>query len=834
MTPIPILGQQVYQADPELLRPPYRARFEQEMQTQLDEDVVQLKNLIFDDSDVDIGLDILRRWAGYGHVRTSSGRTYFDVFLGRLRSDYWYRDYLVTTGAHHTYFDSLFDWAGSRAGEVSTLVAQHSREFGAYRPAWALVESAIKPQSPDNSSPVSSTPGKGPAINQELVTRSADLILDMLSGRTSKKDSKVIADTITGLPGPEQAAVLNDIMGRYDETKWFGLVGKYGEANKSGMLYWFFEDMTGDDKERVQKSLVDNHVLKPEVADTLVRGRGLISRTLPFTTGKISEMAEERVEYWADKANEGSKMAYLWGTLDSLFLPQNLDTTVETILMARVLPKGLGAISEASPLTGKILAAIGTGIAVHDVSTGLLQLILDKDLKTGQSLDTGQKIANALNLGANLIFLGAGIAGGRKSAGGTLDAVPVEDPKLLAAGEAAAGEATHGVGKALPTGGGLPALYAPGGVIAPSVGSSQVEWRVTGVNEQTGEITAVARSGNDYAIARINGATLDGELIHPGTGRVIPIRGGVPVEPQAAITEGAPASDVTPGNPGADIPSIGSGEPQPTQQQIAHDTASPKASDQPVAQKAGAPKSDQQPDLTSDEPSPKTQEENPKDPAPPDAKTVDGLQQQRIENQKRIDALDRRIAEHRAQKQKYYDRATQIEKDRSSPDFRELAAKAKRQAQNQERLATEKEAEINRLEAENRSIENKINPQPKPSPSVGPGPGQPRGGAHNDIPTAGGERNHIPPDSVSPLSTGKGPAIWMETADHRSTKSWGSSSSAKAWRSRQALLIKQGRFRDAAELDIQDIQEQFGDKYAKGIQEMRAYIDSLNPIDLRP
>lgn len=74
----------------------------------------------------------------------------------------------------------------------------------------------------------------------------------------------------------------------------------------------------------------------------------------------------------------------------------------------------------------------------------------------------------------------------------------------------------------------------------------------------------------------------------------------------------------------------------------------------------------------------------------------------------------------------------------------------------------------------------------------------------------------------------------MERVDHKKTKSWGSSRKAKAWRWRQKLLIKQGKFREAVDLDVQDIRSQFGDKYEKGIKEMLDYIDTLDPRDLRP
>ncbi len=45
------------------------------------------------------------------------------------------------------------------------------------------------------------------------------------------------------------------------------------------------------------------------------------------------------------------------------------------------------------------------------------------------------------------------------------------------------------------------------------------------------------------------------------------------------------------------------------------------------------------------------------------------------------------------------------------------------------------------------------------------------GGRYKDIAANGGEVHHMPAKSVSPLSYGDGPAIWMETADHYKTAS---------------------------------------------------------------
>ena len=71
----------------------------------------------------------------------------------------------------------------------------------------------------------------------------------------------------------------------------------------------------------------------------------------------------------------------------------------------------------------------------------------------------------------------------------------------------------------------------------------------------------------------------------------------------------------------------------------------------------------------------------------------------------------------------------------------------------------------------------------------------------------------MPADAASPLSKGKGPAISMKIADHKKTASWGSSAEAKAYREKQAQLIKDGKFDEAQKMDIQDVRSKFGKKY---------------------
>lgn len=98
-----------------------------------------------------------------------------------------------------------------------------------------------------------------------------------------------------------------------------------------------------------------------------------------------------------------------------------------------------------------------------------------------------------------------------------------------------------------------------------------------------------------------------------------------------------------------------------------------------------------------------------------------------------------------------------------------------------------------------------------------------RGGPHGELNAprgSGVERNHMPANSVSPLSTARGPAIQMDTLDHYQTASWGSGAAAKAYRARQKALVDAGDWAGAIKMDIDDIQSKFGSKYDDAIHEM--------------
>jgi Domain of unknown function (DUF4150) len=103
------------------------------------------------------------------------------------------------------------------------------------------------------------------------------------------------------------------------------------------------------------------------------------------------------------------------------------------------------------------------------------------------------------------------------------------------------------------------------------------------------------------------------------------------------------------------------------------------------------------------------------------------------------------------------------------------------------------------------------------------------GGSYTKVRAAntGGEVHHTPANSISPLSTGKGPSVWMSIADHRKTASWGRSAAAKRYRAQQKSLIKNGKQREALAKDIKDIRKKFGNKYDNCIKMMLAYFKTV-------
>lgn len=89
------------------------------------------------------------------------------------------------------------------------------------------------------------------------------------------------------------------------------------------------------------------------------------------------------------------------------------------------------------------------------------------------------------------------------------------------------------------------------------------------------------------------------------------------------------------------------------------------------------------------------------------------------------------------------------------------------------------------------------------------------------------EVHHMPANSVSPLSRGKGPCVIMEKEDHAKTASYGGGVEADEYRLKQQKLIENGNFIGAEILDILDLFENFGSKYAKAILEKLEYDKQL-------
>lgn len=110
-------------------------------------------------------------------------------------------------------------------------------------------------------------------------------------------------------------------------------------------------------------------------------------------------------------------------------------------------------------------------------------------------------------------------------------------------------------------------------------------------------------------------------------------------------------------------------------------------------------------------------------------------------------------------------------------------------------------------------------------------PHEKKGGSYRDVKrTSDGsthEVHHMPANSTTKLELEDGPAIKMEKADHHKTASYGSSKEAREYRDIQKGLIEEGKFREALQMDIDDIHDKFGDKYDDAIAEMMEYVDKL-------
>ena len=99
------------------------------------------------------------------------------------------------------------------------------------------------------------------------------------------------------------------------------------------------------------------------------------------------------------------------------------------------------------------------------------------------------------------------------------------------------------------------------------------------------------------------------------------------------------------------------------------------------------------------------------------------------------------------------------------------------------------------------------------------------GGPHRDVKWLAGYES--PSKAASTLSESEGPAIALRKEDHALTASHGSGLQAKLYRQRQANLIARGRFRDAQQMDIDNIRSLFENRYDDAIQQMLTYTRRL-------
>ncbi|WP_413212827.1 hypothetical protein [Paraburkholderia kururiensis] len=125
----------------------------------------------------------------------------------------------------------------------------------------------------------------------------------------------------------------------------------------------------------------------------------------------------------------------------------------------------------------------------------------------------------------------------------------------------------------------------------------------------------------------------------------------------------------------------------------------------------------------------------------------------------------------------------------------------------------------------------------------GSGKGPYRGGAHSKTSKPvndGKDSHHMPADDASPLPKKDGPAIQMDPVDHHKTSSNGrNGTEGEEYREMIANLLKDGKWREAMAIEIQDIREiakAIGNsrKYNEAMLEMLEYFKCLERNNLLP
>lgn len=391
-----------YEIRPELLTSAYRRRFHDLMHERLETDLRRVKNILFetriDAADEAKLIGHVRWWAERRDLVTEQGRTYFDAFLGRLKRDTWHRELGPLSWGSTSYLDTLYDEVEERAGELNSLIAKHSVEFGGYRPPRLQFEESGLPKTDE--------PSLG--VNKDFVKQTANIVLDRLVGYTSDDDSKIITDALSGLPPREQAAVIKNIMSRYDESDWTGVFGRHGEAWEGGMLYHLFEDLEESDRKALAKSLKETRVLDEVFVDGLVAGRGWVASVLPYTTRK----GQEAATYWADVTVESSGAksvgAGAMGGLASLWLPETAGQTVMALGGLQAFPQAMTSIGRIHPLVEGTIAVGSVGYGSFNTTIAIQEIVTDKNVWTGKSLESGERLARVLSLAGDAILTTTG------------------------------------------------------------------------------------------------------------------------------------------------------------------------------------------------------------------------------------------------------------------------------------------------------------------------------------------------------------------------------------------------------------------------------------------
>ena len=123
----------------------------------------------------------------------------------------------------------------------------------------------------------------------------------------------------------------------------------------------------------------------------------------------------------------------------------------------------------------------------------------------------------------------------------------------------------------------------------------------------------------------------------------------------------------------------------------------------------------------------------------------------------------------------------------------------------------------------------------------GSGEGPYRGGAHGQVSKPTGDQkdsHHMPADDASPLQRNDGPAIQMDSADHRRTSSNGNQGlKGVQYRTKIAANLSEEKWRKAMAVEIKDIRKiarKIGNpkKYNEAMLEMMEYFKCLEKNDL--